>query len=131
MTLGVCVVLTTFLAVAGLIFGDFGEGLGKAIGSSMARLVRGLISATNVFIAFAAFLLSVFTLAIENVGADFLTLVASVFLIDLMLNVLVPIARHASPATDYRVDAATPVPARRQGADPDYGIEASRSRAVP
>jgi hypothetical protein len=201
-TLGVGVVLTTFLAVAGIVFGDFGEGLGKAIASSMAlfaygllaliggvyryerrpsptlanasvitaifglglgviaiwtdfsvtaykfawvgfivafatahasflqarrrsndpRLVGAVLLTTNIFIALAACLLSIFVLAIEDVGKGFAILVVSVLLIDLMLNVLVPIARHASPTRDRQSEAAPPIRTPVHGPDADYGI---------
>lgn len=202
-TLGAGVVLTTFLAVAGIVFGDLGEGLGKAIASSMAlfayglltliggvyryehrpsttlanasvitaifglflgviaiwtdfsltaykfawvgfivafatahasllqarrqsgdsQFVRGLLTATNLFIAFAAFMLSVFVLAIEDVGRGFITAVASILLIDLMLNVLVPIARSVRPSSTQRPEAALETDRMSDSsADADYGI---------
>jgi hypothetical protein len=86
-------------------------------------MVRGLLTATNVFIAIAACLLSIAVLAIEDVGVGFGTLLASVFLIDLMFNVLVPIARHANPHVGGgagAVPGAAPTP--KLGPDPDYGI---------
>ena len=58
-------------------------------------VVRKLVSATHVFIAIAAIMLCILVVSIEDVGEGFGRTLAIVLLIDMMLNVLVPIVRRA------------------------------------
>jgi hypothetical protein len=58
-------------------------------------VVRKLVTATQVFIAIAAIMLSILIVSIGSTGEGFLSTLAIVLLIDMMLNVLVPIVRRA------------------------------------
>ena len=58
------------------------------------RSVALLVSATQVLIALAAALLCVLVIMIEDVGEGFARALVTVLLIDVMLNVLVPIVRR-------------------------------------
>ena len=64
------------------------------------RVIRLLVTATQIFIAFAAAMLCAFVIAIEDAGWGFGQAIVIVLLLDAMLNVLVPIVRRMIPTAD-------------------------------
>jgi hypothetical protein len=64
-------------------------------------VVRGLVTLTQGFIALAATMLCVLVIAFEDAGDGFVTVVSIVLLLDVMLNVLVPLVRRAIPGAQH------------------------------
>lgn len=69
------------------------------------RVVRLVVTATQWFIAIAAAMLCILVIAIEDIGEGFAQALTIVLLIDVMLNVLVPIIRRVVPAFSPAIPA--------------------------
>jgi hypothetical protein len=69
------------------------------------RIVRLVVTATQCFIAIAAAMLCILVIAIEDIGEGFGRALAIVLLLDVMLNVLIPIVRRVVPAASLALPA--------------------------